>query len=144
MRYVLDTDHVSLLQRGHAQVFANVANVDIADRAVTVVTVAEQTQGRLAVIRRATTESDAARGFDRLYETIAFYLTVKVLPYDAAAVALFEQLRQQGIRIGTQDLRIAAITLSNDAIVVTRNSRDFGRVPGLKIVDWTLPTQESQ
>ena len=78
MRYVLDTDHISLLQRGHAQVFANMDSVDIADRAVTVVTVAEQTQGRLAVIRRATTESATARGFDRLHETIAFYLTVKV------------------------------------------------------------------
>lgn len=143
MRYVLDTDHVSLLQRRHAQVITDLAHVDIADRAVTVVTMAEQTQGRLAVIRRAATESVAARGFERLYETTVFYLTVEVLPYDAAAVALFEQLRQQRIRIGTQDLRIAAIALSNKATLVTRNGQDFRRVPGLKIVDWTAPAQES-
>ena len=90
MRYILDTDHVSLLQRGHPQVVANLARIHPAHRAVTVVTVAEQVQGRLAVIRRATAETVAARAFERLRETIAFYLAAKVLPYDADAVALFE------------------------------------------------------
>lgn len=85
MRYVLDTDHVSLLQRGHPQVVAHLARVDLASRAVTVVTVAAQVQGRLAIIRRATAEAAAARAFERLQETIAFYLAVKVLPYDAPA-----------------------------------------------------------
>lgn len=143
MRYVLDTDHVSLLQRGHPQVVAHLARVDLASRAVTVVTVAAQVQGRLAIIRRSTAETAAARAFERLQETIAFYLAVKVLPYDAAAVTLFEQLRQQRIRIGTQDLRIATIALSSDAILVTRNSRDFRQVPGLNIVDWSEPAQAS-
>ncbi len=137
MRYVLDTDHVSLLQRGHPQVVTHLIRVDATDRAVTVVTATEQIQGRLAVIRRATTEIAAAHGFRHLQETIEFYLTVKVLPYDVAAVSLFEQLRQQKIRIGTQDLRIAAITISNNATLVTRNSRHFRLVPQLSIVDWS-------
>ena len=141
MHYILDTDHVSLLQRGHPQVVANLARIDLANRAVTVVTVAEQIQGRLAVIRLATAETAAAHAFERLRETIAFYLAVKVLPYDAEAVALFEQLRQQKIRIGTQDLRIAAIALSNGATLVTRNSRDFRQVPGLNLEDWSAPAQ---
>ena len=138
MRYILDTDHVSLLQRGHPQVVAHLARIDLASRAVTVVTVAEQIQGRLAIIRRATAETAAAQAFERLQETIAFYLAVKVLPYDAAAVTLFEQLRQQKIRIGTQDLRIAAIALSNDATLVTRNHHHFRQVPGLNTVDWSV------
>lgn len=138
MRYVLDTDHVSLLQRGHPLVVARIISVAAADRAVTVVTAAEQIQGRLAVIRRATIETAAAHGFRHLQETIDFYLSVKVLPYDAAAVNLFEQLRLQKIRIGTQDLRIAAITLSNNATLVTRNHRDFRLVPHLSLVDWSI------
>ena len=141
MHYILDTDHVSLLQRGHPQVVANLARIDLANRAVTVVTVAEQIQGRLAVIRRATVETAAAHAFERLRETIAFYLAVRVLPYDAEAVALFEQLRQQKIRIGTQDLRIAVIALSHGATLVTRNRRDFRQVPGLNLEDWSAPAQ---
>ena len=75
---------------------------------------------------------------------MAFYLTIQVLPYDAAAVAEFERLRRNKIRVGTQDLRIASIALSKNATVVTRNIRDFGRVPGLKIMDWSVPTKKDE
>ena len=60
-----------------------------------------------------------------------FYQTVQILPYDQAIVAEFERLRCKKIRIGTQDLRIEAIALRKKAIIVTRNRRDFGRVPAL-------------
>jgi tRNA(fMet)-specific endonuclease VapC len=45
----------------------------------------------------------------------------------------FHQLHQQRLRIGTQDLRIAAIALANGCILITRNRRDFERAPGLGI-----------
>jgi len=47
-------------------------------------------------------------------------------------------MKQQRIRIGSQDLRIAAVTLANEGILVTRNSSDFKQVPGLTLVDWTV------
>lgn len=110
-----------------------------ADCAVTIISVDEQLHGRLAVIRRAKTQLDAAREYERLREMFQFYRSIQILPYDTAAVAIFELLRNQRIRIGTQDLRIAAIALSLDSVVVTRNLRDFGRVPGLKTEDWSIP-----
>jgi tRNA(fMet)-specific endonuclease VapC len=69
---------------------------------------------------------------------MTFYASIRVLPYDAEAQAQFAQLRRQRVRIGTQDLRIAAITLSRQATLVTRNTRDFAKVPALNIVDWSM------
>lgn len=60
-----------------------------------------------------------------------------MLDFTQAAFDQFSALRQQRIRIGAQDLRIAAITRANAAILVTRNTRDFAQVPGLRIEDWS-------
>lgn len=137
--YILDTDHLSLLQRGHPLVLARLASIPVAQRAVTIITVDEQLQGRLAVIRRAKTQIDAAREYERLREAVQFFATIQILDYDAAAASQFDALRRQGLRIGTQDLRIAAICLTRQATLATRNQRDFGLVPDLATEDWSLP-----
>ncbi|MCG8350852.1 MAG: type II toxin-antitoxin system VapC family toxin [Chloroflexales bacterium] len=134
--YILDTDHVSLYQRRHPQVVAHVLATAPADLAVTTITLGEQVQGRLAVIRQARSQPDAARGYLRLRETVEFYQTIQLIDYTTAAIALFEELRRQSIRIGTQDLRIAAIALAEGSILVSRNTRDFAHVPGLILEDW--------
>jgi len=41
--------------------------------------------------------------------------------------------------IGPNDLMIAAIALANGLILVTHNTKEFGRVPGLKLEDWQIP-----
>lgn len=51
----------------------------------------------------------------------------------------FTELKQLKIRIGTLDLRIAAITLARNAVLVTRNHQDFVKVPDLTIEDWSIP-----
>jgi tRNA(fMet)-specific endonuclease VapC len=137
MLYILDTDHISLLQRGHQAVLQRLAQVDINDRAVTVVSMVEQVQGRLAVVRRARSEADVSRAFDNLHRTILFFQSVPVLAYSEKAQRLFAEFRGQRVRIGTQDLRIASIATSHGATVVPRNSVDFGQVPGLFIEDWS-------
>jgi tRNA(fMet)-specific endonuclease VapC len=138
MLHIFDTDHISLLQRRNAHVIARLERISLDERAVTIITVIEQIQGRLAVIHHATSEADVARGCERLQETMGFYASIYVLPYDVEAQIQFAYLRRQQVRIGTQDLRIAAIALSKNATLVTRNTRDFAKVPGLHIVDWSL------
>ncbi len=137
MLYILDTDHVSLLQRSQTPILNRLTQIAINDRAVTIVTVAEQMQGRLAVIRRAQTEAEVAHALTNLQNTQAFFQTIRVLLYDEKAQSWFAQFRQQKIRVGTQDLRIAAIVLSQQATLVTRNARDFQQIPGLAITDWS-------
>ena len=50
-----------------------------------------------------------------------------------------DRLRKSKLNVGPMDLRIAAIALEEGGIVVTRNVRDFGRVPNLAVEDWTHP-----
>jgi tRNA(fMet)-specific endonuclease VapC len=59
------------------------------------------------------------------------------LPFDAAAVVILDELRGQKLRIGTNDLAIAAVTLSTGGILLTRNAVDFARIPNLFFEDWT-------
>jgi len=62
-------------------------------------------------------------------------IAVKLIPKKR----YYETLRQQKIRIGTQDLRIAAIVLAVKGILVTRNWKDFAKVPDLTLEDWSIP-----
>ncbi|HUE73981.1 MAG TPA: type II toxin-antitoxin system VapC family toxin [Pirellulaceae bacterium] len=74
--------------------------------------------------------------FDLVLEAFRDY---QVLPFDDAAADVFQSLRRQKLRIGTMDLRIAAVAIAKQLTVLTRNVADFGAVPGLTIEDWTAP-----
>ena len=64
---------------------------------------------------------------------------ISILPYAADEEARFVSRRRAGVRIGTNDLRIAAVAACADATVVTRNMADFRQVPGMQPLDWSLP-----
>ncbi len=66
------------------------------------------------------------------------FKTINILEFNQDAANCYGELLGQKIRIGTQDLKIAAIVISNNGILVTRNQRDFSRIPGLRFEDWTV------
>jgi tRNA(fMet)-specific endonuclease VapC len=61
-------------------------------------------------------------------------------PFDDQVALTYARIRAQlessGTPIGSYDLMIAAIALANNLILVTHNTREFGRVEGLAIEDW--------
>jgi tRNA(fMet)-specific endonuclease VapC len=59
-----------------------------------------------------------------------------VLPWGADAADMLQSLRKQRIRIGTMDLKIASIVLTHDAMLLSRNLRDFEKVPSLRVENW--------
>ena len=138
--YVIDTDILSLYQRNHPQVSAQIrlARQNGLTLTTTIVTVEEQYAGRLAQIQKAKTPELLIAAYERLTTTFSLFSQLEILGYDRTAEDYFRQFRQQRIRIGTQDLRIASISLTHSAIIVTRNRKDFGQVPNLIIEDWSL------
>ncbi|WP_332950618.1 type II toxin-antitoxin system VapC family toxin [Microcoleus sp. ARI1-A1] len=102
------------------------------------ITLEEQVYGRLNGIRRANSPEKVISAYAKLSATWKYFTSINLLDFDQNAYNCYTDLVRQKIRVGTQDLRIAAIVISRNAVLVTRNRRDFERVPGLRFEDWTL------
>jgi tRNA(fMet)-specific endonuclease VapC len=141
MFFVLDTDHMSALEweLGGAgeRLIARLNILPIGEAATTIITFEEQTRGWLSVLARSRSLNEQVDAYRKLKRLLGNYLKVEVLDFDAPAAAEFERLQGLRLRIGTMDLKIAAIALAHGATVLTRNVRDFGLVPGLRVEDWT-------
>jgi tRNA(fMet)-specific endonuclease VapC len=136
--FVLDTDILTLLQHHHPAVLGHVAAHSPADVATTVISVEEQLSGWFTQLRRAKRRDALARAYQELAATTMFLSGLMVLSFTEPAMDRYDQLRQLKLNVGRPDLRIAAITLENAAVVVTRNTRDFQQIPGLTLEDWTV------
>jgi tRNA(fMet)-specific endonuclease VapC len=133
---VLDTDIFSLVQRQQQPYARRLLSLPPDQRAITVVTVEEQLRGWLARIKAAKDTAALIHAYARLHEAVMRFNQIKILRFDDSAAVSLNQLRQQRIRISTLDLRIAAIVLAVDGVLVTRNLTDFQQVPSLAIEDW--------
>ena len=141
MIHLLDTDHITILQRGgegYEALSRRLAGIAPDDYGTTVVNYEEQCRGWIDKINRANTPVLRVHSYGQLRETLHFFSSLSVWEYSVAADAEFMRLLQNKVRIGTKDLRIASVALANNATVLTRNTRDFGRVPGLLFTDWTI------
>lgn len=139
--YVMDTDHLSLYERGHPTLQKRILAIRQNARdnlVITVISVEEQCAGRLAQIRKAATPQALTSAYERLKATLILFSDLEVLDYDMKADARFQEFRRTGLRIGTQDLRIAAIVLTHNGILLTRNLRDFEKVSELTVQDWSI------
>ena len=87
---------------------------------------------------KAATDAELVRAQELLDQTERLILLLPVLPIDLPAARQFAGLlRVKGLRkIRRGDILIASIALARNATLVTRNTRDFSLVPGLKIVNW--------
>ena len=140
---MLDTDHVVILQTAATGEFSRLVDrmsqYPAADFWVSIVGFHEQVLGWNAYISRAKDMTSVVRGYRRFHDLLEYFRDAQVLPFDAAAGQQYEALRAARVRVPTMDLRIAAIALSRDLTVLTRNLIDFERIPGLRVEDWTIP-----
>lgn len=134
---LLDTDMLTLHQAGHLKVTQRITNASEIPK-ITVVTRIEALRGRHDAVLKAEDGAKLLRAQQGLFRTMSHLALFEVVPFDEAAAAEFDRLRQiKGLKkIGRADLLIAAITLANHATLVTRNRQDFRQVPGLPVENW--------
>jgi tRNA(fMet)-specific endonuclease VapC len=137
--YILDTDHLSLIRRNGPDGQRILANLDAREGievATTVITFEEQSRGRLALLGRAKTIDQTVLAYDGLRQLASDYQSITILAFDHAAALEHQQLRKRYPRLGNMDLKIAAIALTQNATLLTRNDIDFGQIDGLAIENW--------
>jgi tRNA(fMet)-specific endonuclease VapC len=137
---VLDTDHLSILERGGTESLRlreRLVSQSPEEVATTIINFEEQMRGWLAYVAKARSLTQQIEAYRRLRRHLDNYRLIPVLDFDEQAAAELTHLQKARVRIGTMDLKIAAIALANDATLLTRNLSDFGKVPGLKVEDWT-------
>jgi tRNA(fMet)-specific endonuclease VapC len=107
----------------------------------TIVSFEEQSRGWLARVSEAQTKPLPRQvdAYGKLHRHLSNYRMTLVLPFDDASAVEYERLRISRVRVGTLDLRIAAIVLANGATLLSRNLVDFRQVPSLDVQDWTTP-----
>jgi len=137
---VLDTDHLSELQRSDSRrrvkLLERIDQESDRQVATTIVSVEEQLRGCLAMIGRRSAGTQQVAPYEKLAELLEFYSKWIVLQFDHAAARQFHDLKTKRIRIGTMDLKIAAIALTHGATLLSANIRDFKQVPHLSVEDW--------
>jgi tRNA(fMet)-specific endonuclease VapC len=134
-----DTDVLTEVLLGDPTYVARAAIIPPHEQAVPVVVVEELLRGRLHVIRQAEAgqaKIDLARAYALFEQTLRDVRQVTVLSYTPQAEAVYQQWRQQRLRLSTHDLRIAAICITHAATLISRNRRDFAQVPGLQVEFW--------
>lgn len=139
---LLDSDHLSVVidrrTTAHDALMARLVNANDF-LSVPVVCVQEQCKGWLAKIHHTRDVHQQIPAYERLKRLFEFFRKWEILSFSTAAADAFDQLRRQKVRIGSQDLKIAAIALTHDALLLSANLRDFRQVPGLRVENWLVP-----
>jgi len=135
----LDSDHVSVLvdlrHSLHGSFVQRLTSVS-ESVAIPVVVLEEHLRGWLARLRRINDPLELVLPYGRLVQLLSFFSEWEIASWTENSARVFSRLREERIRIGTQDLRIASIALAENALLLSANLRDFQNVPGLQVEDW--------
>jgi tRNA(fMet)-specific endonuclease VapC len=132
MKYLLDTNIcIFLIKRKPEHVIKRLLRQNISDVGISSITLSELEYG---------VERSAYREQNKL-ALATFIAPLTVFPYDDRAAFSYGRIRavleREGIPIGPLDTLIGAHAVSLKAILVTSNDREFQRIPGLRLENWT-------
>jgi tRNA(fMet)-specific endonuclease VapC len=139
--YILDTDHLTILQRGGQlaqQLKYKLADLDPNQVFTTIITYEEQTRGWLSYIAKQSSMDSQIIAYQELEKHLNNYRSIPVIGYDQNSAIKFKELRKIYKKLGSMDLKIASICITHQALLLTRNLKDFGQILELNAEDWTI------
>jgi tRNA(fMet)-specific endonuclease VapC len=132
MTYYLDSNILIFVLRGMNKGLAEKID-SIYDYEIKIpsVVVAELVEGAYA-------SKDAKRTVE---QTMKYLDTFEMIPFDKDAAMIYgrigAKLRAEGRKIGSNDLMIASTVMSRNGILISNNTKEFNRIDGLRLEDWT-------
>lgn len=132
MEYLLDTNIcIYIIKKKPEQVFARFQKLEPGSVAISSITLAELQYG----IAKSSNPTKNQEALDK------FLTPIELIDFDSSATAVYGKIRagleKSGTPIGPLDLLIAAHAKSKELTLVTNNEREFDRIPGLRIENWT-------
>jgi len=136
--FLLDTDVATLVFHKHERVLARMAKVSSEQIALALVTRLEMLHGRIEAVMKAAKGEELLRAVGGLVKSETFLGQFPIISIDQAAAERFDALRaiKKLKKMDRGDLLQAVIALANDATLVTRNTKDYANVPGLRLENW--------
>ena len=139
--FILDTDSASLFLAGNQKLIYRVTQ-KVPHVVTTIVTVQELFNGWAGRGNDLAEANNLVRIYGKLWQTTEFLKTIEILTFSELANTYHQNLILEHKILAKKklekDMRIAAIALSVDGTIITRNHKDFSQVPGIKIEDWTI------
>jgi tRNA(fMet)-specific endonuclease VapC len=131
MRWMLDTDTCISIIKKHPQVLKKLRGKSVGQVGISSITLGELSFG-------AEKSSRSKEAHEALGD---FLVALEVAGFDDAAAMTYGRVRaslaQKGQPIGPLDTLIGSHALEIDVVLVTHNTREFTRVDGLRLEDWT-------
>ena len=138
---ILDTDCLSLLERRSGAEFyrlsAKLAEFPPDEIATTIITFEEQMRGWMAFIAKANSIEKQISAYEKLGRFLESYRYIPIIQFDKKSGETFQDLKSRKIKVGTMDLKIASIAISQNALLIFRNLSDYDQIPNLRVEDWT-------
>jgi tRNA(fMet)-specific endonuclease VapC len=138
--YLLDTNHVTCWQYARSAEYGflrkRLEQTDDLEIFVSVVSFHEEILGWNKYLAKAKNSPSLVKAYSKFEQILKDFGQMQLLSFDQKAAEVFEDLVRQKLGVGTMDLRIAAIAIANQMMLLTQNTVDFERIPNLQIDDW--------
>ena len=140
--FLFDTNHISVWQRGegasYERLLSRLSNHSGEHIFVSIVSFHELLNGWIAYMAKRQSSESLVRAYFEFETILKDFSVMQLLPFDRKAAEVFDELAKEKLRVGSMDLRIAAIAIANQMTLLTQNTVDFERIPGLQIDDWLV------